>query len=186
MFGNEDNYLWETKKLENIGVCKNGMNFSYKKGGFKINCLGVGDFKENDIIKDTYSLPIIELTKKPDDEYLLKNDDIVFVRSNGNRLLVGRSVLVYPNSNPTVFSGFCIRFRKNTDLVNSDFLLHFFKTDDIRIKMRGRGANIQNLNQKILNSLLIPIPPKSLQDEFSEFIKLIDKSKFVCYSKYFL
>lgn len=30
------------------------------------------------------------------------------------------------------------------------------------------------------------VPPIELQNEFAEFVKLIDKSKFVCHSKYFL
>ena len=43
--------------------------------------------------------------------------------------------------------------------------------------MMGRGANIQNLNQQILASLDIPIPPLDLQNQFAEFVKQTDKSK---------
>ena len=44
--------------------------------------------------------------------------------------------------------------------------------------MAGRGANIQNLNQQILGTLLIPVPPIEIQNEFSDFVKQVDKSKF--------
>ena len=44
-------------------------------------------------------------------------------------------------------------------------------------KMTGRGANIQNLNQQILGTLVIPIPPIELQNQFSDFTQAIDKSK---------
>ena len=43
--------------------------------------------------------------------------------------------------------------------------------------MAGRGANIQNLNQQILGALLIPVPPIEIQNEFSDFVKQVDKSK---------
>ena len=43
--------------------------------------------------------------------------------------------------------------------------------------MAGRGANIQNLNQKILGELVIPIPPLDLQKQFSDFVTQVDKSK---------
>ena len=59
-----------------------------------------------------------------------------------------------------------------------DYLLRFFKTDSVRAKMAGRGANIQNLNQQILAALNVPIPSIELQKEFSLFVKQSDKSKF--------
>ena len=179
MFGDENNQMWPYVRLEEIGTCKNGMNFSYKSNGYKIHCLGVGDFKNNNIIFNTLELPNVELEQKPDNDYLLENEDIVFVRSNGNKLLVGRSVLVYPKDVPTIFSGFCIRFRKNANYVNSIYLLHALKTQDIRMKMHGRGANIQNLNQQILLNLSIPMPPKSIQDQFAAIVEQIDKSKYI-------
>lgn len=45
--------------------------------------------------------------------------------------------------------------------------------------MVGRGANIQNLNQQILGMLVIPIPPIELQEQFADFVRQIDKSKFI-------
>ena len=43
--------------------------------------------------------------------------------------------------------------------------------------MVGRGANIQNLNQQILASLIIPVPPLQLQNQFALFVQEIDKSR---------
>lgn len=47
--------------------------------------------------------------------------------------------------------------------------------------MRGRGANIQNLNQQILGKLMIPVPNMALQQSFVEFVGAIDKSKLAIY-----
>ena len=169
---------WDTKPLLSMGVCKNGMNFHYDDSGVELNCLGVGDFKDYSIIADTSVLPTVSLNEMPSSEYLLKDDDIVFVRSNGNKKMVGRSVAVYPGTVPTTFSGFCIRYRRNDNSVITPYLLRVLKADSIRQKMYGRGANIQNLNQQTLSSLDIPVPPKALQNQFSAFIARIDKSKF--------
>lgn len=170
---------WETKPLLEIGNCKNGMNFRYDDSGVEIHCLGVGDFKDLSIITDTTILPMISLNEMPSNEYLLQDDDIVFVRSNGNKALVGRCLAVYPDEVPTTFSGFCIRFRKTYSSVTVPYLLRVLKTDSIRKKMAGRGANIQNLNQQILSTLEIPIPPLALQNQFADFVKQTDKSKFI-------
>ena len=168
---------WVTKPLLDMGICKNGMNFHYNDCGVEINCLGVGDFKNLSVIDNTEQLSTVSLNEMPSEEYLLKDDDIVFVRSNGNKALVGRSVAVYPGDIPTTFSGFCIRYRKQDDAVTIPYLLRVLKTDSIRRKMAGRGANIQNLNQQILGNLIIPVPPIELQNQFSDFVRAIDKSK---------
>ncbi len=179
MFGDpvENPYDWPVANLTNFGECKNGMNFRIDDFGVEIHCLGVGDFKNISLIEDTSKLPTISLNKMPSDDYLLANGDIVFVRSNGNKALVGRSVVVYPDNVPTTFSGFCIRFRIQNPAILPGYLLRVLKTDSMRKKMAGRGANIQNLNQKILATLRIPIPALALQEEFEFFVKKVDKSK---------
>ena len=168
---------WLTKPLLDMGQCKNGMNFHYDDEGVEINCLGVGDFKDLSIIDNTDKLPIVSLNEMPSEEYLLKDDDIVFVRSNGNKALVGRSIAVYPGDVPTTFSGFCIRYRKHDNEITVPYLLRVLKADSMRGKMTGRGANIQNLNQQILGTLVIPVPPMELQEQFADFVKQVDKSK---------
>lgn len=168
---------WNIIRLSELGDCKNGMNFHTNDSGVEIHCLGVGDFKNLSSITDTAKLPIIALNEMPSDDYLLKNGDIVFVRSNGNKALVGRSVIVYPEYTPTTFSGFCIRFRIQNSIILPQYLLSVLKTASMRKQMTGRGANIQNLNQKILSELQIPVPPLSYQEEYIDFAIKIDKSK---------
>ena len=181
MFGdpvkNEKKFL--TKQLSQIGKCKNGINFHKSEIGNTVNCLTVKDFENNQVINDTTKLAKIKLSNLPSNDYFLNNGDIVFVRSNGNKSLVGRSVLIFPNNNPTLFSGFCIRFRKDSKRLESVYLLWLLKNESIRMKMRGRGVNIQNLNQQIINNLSIPVPPIELQKEFASFVQQVDKSKVV-------
>ena len=168
---------WTTKPLLNMGYCKNGMNFHTGDNGIEMHCLGVGDFKDLSIIDGTESLPVVSLNEAPPEESMLRDGDIVFVRSNGNKALVGRCLVVYPHSTPTTYSGFCIRYRLTSSEVNTTYLLRVLKTDSMRRKMAGRGANIQNLNQQILAALNIPVPPIEQQQQFAAFVEQTDKSK---------
>ena len=168
---------WPTKPLLEMGYCKNGMNFHTGDSGIEMHCLGVGDFKDYSVIDGTDYLPTISLNEAPPEESMLQDGDLVFVRSNGNKTLVGRCLLVYPHNTPTTYSGFCIRYRLTSAEVNIAYLLRVLKTDSMRKKMAGRGANIQNLNQQILAALNIPTPPLELQEWFTAFIEQIDKSK---------
>ena len=179
MFGDpvQNSLKWVTKSLLEMGYCKNGVNFHSGDSGIEIHCLGVGDFKDYSVVDGTDYLPTISLSEEPPEESMLQDGDIVFVRSNGNKALVGRCLVVYPHNTPTTYSGFCIRYRLTSNEVNTSYLLRVLKADSMRKKMIGRGANIQNLNQKTLATLNIPIPPMELQEQFAEFVNQTDKSK---------
>lgn len=181
MFGDpiDNPFNWKLKAFLDSGSCKNGMNFSAGETGVELQYLGVGDFKNLSKIDNVNNLGKINLNKMPSKEYLLENGDIIFVRSNGNKSLVGRCLAVYPNGIPTTYSGFCIRYRKTNDELEIPYLLQVLKTDSIRKRMAGRGANIQNLNQQILGNLMIPIPPLEIQKQFSDFVNQVDKLKYI-------
>ncbi|MDU4145982.1 restriction endonuclease subunit S [Clostridium sp.] len=169
---------WELKPFLDSGNCKNGMNFSANESGVELQYVGVGDFKDLSKIDNVNALGKVSLNKIPSNEYILQDGDILFVRSNGNKELVGRCLAIYPNGVPTTYSGFCIRYRKTDDKLEIPYLLQVLKTDSMRKNMAGRGANIQNLNQQILGSLMIPVPPIEIQNQFTNFIEHVDKLKF--------
>lgn len=111
MFGDpmENEKGWEVKKLGEIGEFKNGLNFSKDENGHSIKFLGVSDFQNKKSIASD-QLDCISLSECVQEDYLLKTGDIVFVRSNGKKELIGRSVKMYITE-PTTYSGFCIRCR---------------------------------------------------------------------------
>lgn len=179
MFGDpiQNEKCWEIKSLFDLGYCKNGMNFHKGDHGVEIHCLGVGDFKDRSTIHEVENLPFVALNESPDPDYLLQDGDIIFVRSNGNKELVGRCLAIYPANVPVTYSGFCIRYRLTSEEASVAYLLRVLKADSVRKKMAGRGANIQNLNQQTLSQLAIPLPPLSLQNQFADFVTEVDKSK---------
>lgn len=170
---------WDLFSLLELGDCKNGMNFHKDETGAKLKYLGVGDFQDKAIINNIKSLDSISLNEMPKPEYLLKDGDIVFVRSNGSKELVGRCLVIYPGDIPTTYSGFCIRWRRKTNLIIPSYLVFALRCESARLRTVGRGANIQNLNQQILGQLNMPVPPLNLQEQFSTFVRDIDKSKLL-------
>ena len=181
MFGDpvENPKNWDVRRLEELGKLKNGVNFKSVDNGFEIKCLSVGDFKNRYAIKDMNLISEISLNGEPSEDQLLKNGDVVFVRSNGNKTLVGRCIAVFPGAEKVTFSGFCIRFRSEFDELNLDYLLNCLKSESMKKAISGRGANIQNLSQALLSKLEIPIPSLPLQQEFAAFAAQVDKSRFI-------
>jgi type I restriction enzyme S subunit len=181
MFGDpvQNNKGFNISLLGALGEFKNGMNYSQADSGYSVLCLGVGDFGALYEIDDVTTLPYIQLSVEPPENYYLKDGDIVFVRSNGNRALVGRSVEITVNDNKTVFSGFCIRFRTQSNSLLPKYLNYALHMNSLRNELfrATRGANIQNLNQQMLSDLRIPIPPINMQQDFEKKVKAISNQK---------
>jgi type I restriction enzyme S subunit len=76
----------------------------------------------------------------------------------------------------TSYSGFTIRIRVTSTVLDPEFLTYYLKsasTHELLIGA-GEGANISNLNQKILTSLPIAYPNSELQKSLMANIKQID------------
>ena len=72
---------------------------------------------------------------------------------------------------------------------NRDFIRYFLKQDCLLEYLQQyckRVAGQDGIQMDKLKEFPFPYPPIALQNEFAEFVKLIDKSKFVCHSKNFL
>jgi len=155
---------WPMMQLGEICEFKNGLNFNKNSSDHAVKIVGVADFQTN-LFAPLEELQSVHLDAPLGEEYLLKEGDILFVRSNGNPDLVGRSVIVPKTNMPIAFSGFTIRARIHDERALALFLAYFFKSRDFaeRIKTVGRGANIRNLSQGILSELMIPLPPFGAQ-----------------------
>ncbi|MCU4563227.1 restriction endonuclease subunit S [Acinetobacter sp. WU_MDCI_Abxc222] len=170
---------WEIGSLNNYGSYKNGLNFGKGESGNQVLYIGVGDFKQLSKIDDVSKLSTIDLDELPSVDYFIKNGDLLFVRSNGNKELVGRCIAVYPNEKLVTYSGFCIRYRIEKSELTSSYLVHLFRSKSFKqtIFDGGQGANIQNINQQLLSRLQIPIPPKDLQEKWSNIVLKIEDQK---------
>lgn len=149
-----------------IGSMKNGLNFSSTLDGVRIKFLGVGDFQDNFILDKLDMFSDIVITDEISEEYMLKDGDIIFVRSNGSKELVGRAVMVKNVNYPLTYSGFCIRFRNDRiDIIDSNYLLYFFRSSDFRKQLEkySRGSNINNMNQELLSQINFIFPDIELQ-----------------------
>ncbi|MCL2525305.1 MAG: restriction endonuclease subunit S [Betaproteobacteria bacterium] len=150
---------WVEKNFGDLATFRNGINFTKASKGEPIKILGVKDFQSN------FWMPQNELdTVTPDgivpDTDTLNENDLVFVRSNGNPELIGRCVLVGKLSERTTHSGFTIRARLHSKDVSSRFICHFLKSGNARKEMieGGSGINIKSLNQGTLSHLSVSFP----------------------------
>ena len=169
---------WKQYCLGELGKNKNGLNFHREDKGIKKRILGVGDFGNLSVLRDLNALSEISMRFMPDDELLLKNGDIVFVRSNGSKELVGRNLLVYPQNEKVSFSGFCIRFRLSSDKITTAEYINLVLDNGVlkqKLQSENQGSNISNLNQSIIDNLQISIPCKGEQQKIVAILTTQDR-----------
>ena len=166
---------WEVKRLGELGSFKNGLNFTPNEDGFSYYFLGVGDFQDKTDIHAN-ELSQIRLANELDKDYHLKDDDLVFVRSNGSKSLVGRCVIIHADHVKATYSGFCIRFRTISEGTSTRYIKHIIDAGYLQrfLQYEGRGTNITNLNQKILGRLTFPLPNLKEQQNILNVLSLWD------------
>ena len=167
---------WPFAKLGSLAEFKNGLNFSRDNWGKGLKVIGVTDFQDYFYPKYDEVEEINPNGVVRDSDYL-EEGDILFVRSNGNRDLIGRSLFVKKLPEKMSHSGFTIRLRFKSDKVFRPFYVYLFKSSLIRavLSVYGGGTNINNLNQQILSKLDVPVPPLAVQKKIAAILSAYDE-----------
>jgi type I restriction enzyme S subunit len=167
---------WPTKRLEELAEFRNGVNYNKSSFGVGVKVVGVSNFQ--DYTKPRYEqLDQINPEGIVTERNLLRDGDIVFVRSNGNRELIGRSLFIEQPPEEITHSAFTIRLRFTSREVHPLFYAYCFRTPLIRqaLTAQGGGTNINNLNQDILNALEVPFPPLPVQRRIAGILSAYDE-----------
>jgi len=167
---------WPTKRLGDLAEFRNGVNYNKSSFGVGIKVVGVSDFQ--DYTKPRYDeLAQINPEGIVTERNILRDGDIVFVRSNGNRELIGRSLFIEQPPEEVTHSAFSIRLRFTAREVYPKFYAYCFRTPLIRqgLTAQGGGTNISNLNQDILNALEVPLPPLPVQRRIAGILSAYDE-----------
>lgn len=97
----------------------------------------------------------------------LKQGDLLFVRTNGSRELVGRCAIFDSESDTFAFASYLIRVRLEVDRMRPKFLAFFLNSTIGRTeldKRRRTSAGQFNINSENLRSIEVPVPPVDVQD----------------------
>lgn len=170
------NVGWPTQRLGDLAEFRNGVNYNKSSFGEGVKVVGVRDFK--DYTKPKYAeLEQINPEGVVTERNILRDGDIVFVRSNGNRELIGRSLFIEKPPEEITHSAFTIRLRFTSREVYPKFYAYCFRTPLIRkgLTAYGGGTNISNLNQDILGGLEVPMPPLPVQRRIAGILSAYDE-----------
>ena len=119
----------------------------------------------------------VKSASKVDEKYLLNDGDILLARTGAT---VGKTCRYRKSYGRAIFAGFLIRLVPDISKVLPDYLFQFTKSDyywDF-VKTAQHVVAQPNINAQEYGELQILIPPLEKQQEYVDFVKQSDKSKF--------
>lgn len=172
---NDSKGVWKTVPLGALAEFRNGINYSKDNFGKGVKVINVKDFQDLSLAPFE-NLDEINPNGIVKEENFLLDGDIIFVRSNGNRQLIGRSLFVSKPLEKVTHSAFTIRTRFVSKHVFPRFFAYLFRSNIIRqyLSAHGNGTNISNLNQNILSNLEVPLPPFCEQRKIASILSTYD------------
>lgn len=168
---------WQLCCLKDLGEFKNGINKGNEDFGFGypfVNLLDLFGFKE--LYNKDFGLVNVNVNEL--NQFDVRKGDVMFIRSSVKPSGVGLTAIVQEDLKETVYSGFIIRFRPNSDVLSHIFKKYCFYEERFRYSLIRRStvsANT-NINQESLNKLTIPIPPVEEQKEFNRVMSECEKA----------
>ena len=106
-------------------------------------------------------------------KYMLSENDVVFARTGNS---TGRFYVYDKRDGDYAFAGFLIKFNLNTDLINPKYLKYYLLSKEYRgwVTSNITGSTRGNINAKQFGEMIIPVPPKHIQDNIVDIIQIID------------
>ena len=169
---------WEITNFGQLVEFRNGLNFTKADQGETIKIVGVADFKDHSSLSSLDNLNTINVGNTVKDNDLIKSGDVLYVRSNGNKDLIGRCLFFPEVTEKLSFSGFTIRGRVTSKAILPNYLALLSRSEIVKqqFSKNGGGTNISNLSQQILNDVVVPLPTIEEQRKIAKILSTWDKA----------
>ena len=170
---------WEKKRLSDVVTeFKYGISEKSDYNNNGIPVLRIPNIGDNGI--DLSDIKYLN-HRNVDSESQIHEGDILIIRSNGSRDLVGKAVLVPELGCEYAYASFLIRAKPNHSIINAHYLTIFLNSTDARGQMFRRAkssAGINNINTKELGAISLTVPLLPEQDEIVHIInEMMDKEQ---------
>ena len=108
------------------------------------------------------------------EKLMVQENDILMCSRNGSARLVGKVALIKGIKEPMTFGAFMMIIRSRY----YSYLMTYFRMDAFRHQIKtGATTTINQITGRMLDEVIIPLPPMELVEQFAAFVEQTDKSK---------
>ncbi len=170
---------WKVPELRTILSEKiiNGYSGRESNTGTIVKILTLSSVTNNEI-SEKYTKEI-KVDPQTIEEYWIKKGDIYIGRGNTPEL-VGLATLNQNEDSFGVFPDLLIRIRPNLEVINSKFLIEYLLSQFVRTyfsrNSKGTAGSMRKIDQKIIEKLLVPLPPLHEQQQIATISTRCDET----------
>lgn len=168
---------WGLVKLGDLFEFKNGLNKEKKYFGVGTPIVNYVDVYKNrglslNDLKGRVTVSLSELST-----YDVRKDDVFFTRTSETVEEIGISAVVIEEIVNTVFSGFILRARPTSNLLDTHYKKYCFSTEEVRKEIISRSTYTTRalINGKQLSQVPILLPSMPEQKAIAEALNDIEK-----------
>lgn len=167
-------------KLSSIATYSIGLTYAPED----VNSDGIIVLRSGNIQDGSITLEDIVRVNKPiKDSLYVKKGNILMCSRNGSASLVGKTAIVEDYPERMTFGAFMTLIK--TDI--PEYINAFFSTPSFRYQVSmGKSSTMNQITQKMLDSIELPLVSVSEQEQFAEIVRQADKSKFDGFKSQFL
>ena len=117
----------------------------------------------------------VRINTKVREKLFVKENDILMCSRNGSARLVGKVAMIPKLDEEVTFGAFMTIIRSS----NYAYLFTYFQLEAFRQQLQSaKTTTINQITKKMLDEIVVPLPPIELQNKFADFVKQVDKLKF--------
>ena len=171
---------WQEESLESLADIVSGITKGRKikeKKLIEVPYMAVSNVKNGYI--DWTTVKTIEATEQEINQYRLLPDDVLMTEG-GDPDKLGRGAIIREPLENCIHQNHIFRVRLNESIVLPDFFEEYLQHQRAKRYFLGcakQTTGIASINMKQLSALPVLIPPLKLQQQFSDFVRELNKSK---------
>lgn len=172
---------WNEEPLEEMANVVSGITKGRK---LKAQCTTEVPYMAVSNVKDGYidwtTVKTIEATEQEINQYRLLPEDVLMTEG-GDPDKLGRGAIIKEPLENCIHQNHIFRVRLNETVILPEFFAEYLRHQKSKRYFLGcakQTTGIASINMRQLKALPVLLPPLELQNQFADFVKVVDKSKF--------
>ena len=172
--------LWNEQPLEVMADIVSGITKGRKlkeQYTTEVPYMAVSNVKDGYI--DWTTIKTIEATEQEINQYRLLPDDVLMTEG-GDPDKLGRGAIIKEPLENCIHQNHIFRVRLNETVILPEFFAEYLRHQKSKRYFLGcakQTTGIASINMRQLKALPVLLPPLELQNQFADFVKVVDKSK---------
>lgn len=165
----------EFRELMTIPV-RNGIYKSKEFHGRGCKIVNMGELFSYSRLNTSIEMKRVELTEKECAASILNTGDLIFARRSLTAEGAGKCSLIVNADDLTTFESSIIRVRLNQKIANPAYYYYLFNSNYGKWLLSTilRQTAVSGITGSDLNKLIVPNPPKAIQDSISKLLSSLD------------